>query len=518
MTPKQAFFCGILYWLAEANVPYVTIWTLQRPLVCGWIAGTLLGAPLEGAVCGALISLLYIGHRSQGSSMPGDIALAGICAAAACCCGLSSGASVFFALPAGLFGILIWKLRLHVNIYFAEQVRAGIHKGQTWAILRPGILFPVLFSAALCIPVGAFSAFFSFSAASWLMEKQFLSASLLPLPAAAGIILCGAGMISSLSPLRHKGPFLAFLAGFLIMPLMRIPLAVLLIPALVLSFLAACLENRKTAAARGSAPEEDFPDPDLDPDFMEETDSWSADADHTENASYYDAISDPDCISEKKSAEHLRSPELPYSLSSLAACNLLWILFVQAAYNTRLMMGQAAAAAFLPLLKELYPDDPKARQDVLSRQCVYLNTQPELGSCLIGCLAALEGRRAGLETDGRIKTVRSSIMGIFGALGDELFQCAWIPILLLPACDLVLRDSSPGPIVLLYTALAVLSGALLSSLSFYAGITGGEMKVLDLLEGSLFHRIRHALELLLPFLKGAALGTLMLRCLIPFFL
>lgn len=497
MTLKQAFLCGILYWLAEANVPYVTIWTLQKPLVCGWIVGTLLGAPLEGAFCGALISLLYIGHSSQGGSMPADIALAGICAAAACCSGISPGASVFFALPAGLFGILIWKLRLHVNIRFMDQVRAGIRKGHTWEILHPAVLLPLLFSTSLCIPVGAIFSFFSFSASARLMEKQLLPDPLLSLPAAAGLILCCAAIISTLFPVRHKGPILSFLAGLFLMSLTRLPLAVLIMPALILSFLAAHLAERKAGAAlKAEAPEDDqdFPDPDFDPDFME----------------------DPGSHSVKKSAGFLRSQDLPYSFSSLACCNLLWILFVQAAYNTRLMMGQAAAVSFLPLLKDLYPDDPRGRQEVLERQCAYLNTQPELGSCLIGCLAALEGRREGEKAEGRIKAVRSSFMGIFGALGDELFQCAWIPILLLPACDQVLRGSRPGPVILLYTALAVLSGALLSALSFRAGITGGEMKVLDLLEGSLFHRLRHALELLLPFLKGAALGTLALRCLVPF--
>ena len=34
-----AVLLGIVYWLGEANLPFVGLWTLQRPLVCGLITG-----------------------------------------------------------------------------------------------------------------------------------------------------------------------------------------------------------------------------------------------------------------------------------------------------------------------------------------------------------------------------------------------------------------------------------------------------------------------------------------------
>lgn len=33
MSLGVAILCGIIYWLAEANLPFVGLWTLQRPLV-----------------------------------------------------------------------------------------------------------------------------------------------------------------------------------------------------------------------------------------------------------------------------------------------------------------------------------------------------------------------------------------------------------------------------------------------------------------------------------------------------
>ena len=530
----QALLCGILYWLAEANVPYVTIWTLQKPLICGWLTGCILGAPAEGAFCGALISLLYIGHKSQGSSMPADIALAGICAAAACCAGASAGVSVFYALPAGLFGILIWRLRLFVNARFMLDTEKSIETGQTWGIMIPAVLVPVLFSAAVCIPVGATFSFISYAIAYHFAGSVIAAGSVLQILAPAGLIICTAGLVIPLFPVRDKRAAAAFVIGTIIAAVLRVPLLLFLVPAILVSYTyVRAMEKRPAAVSPGRSSDPDFGqaapadfvdpdfdpglDPDFDPDFDSDLDpDFDPDFDPDLDPDFDpDFDPDPDPVessSIKKSAAALRSNNNPIPVHSLAACNLLWILFVQAAYNTKLMMGQAAAVAFVPIAKSLCPNDPQRQKQLLQRQCVYLNTQPELGSCLIGRLASMETLEA---DDERVRTVRSSFMGIFGALGDELFQCGWIPLLLLLACDLVLRGRNALACVLLYVCAAVVSAALLSAISFRGGFFHDEMEILDLLESSLFHRIRHALDLLLPFLRGAALGTLLIRILLP---
>lgn len=61
MTILQAVLCGIVYWLAVGNLPFVGLWSLQRPLVCGAITGLILGHPVQGAVIGATINLVYLG-------------------------------------------------------------------------------------------------------------------------------------------------------------------------------------------------------------------------------------------------------------------------------------------------------------------------------------------------------------------------------------------------------------------------------------------------------------------------
>ena len=91
MSVFQAFLCGVVYFLAIGNLPFVGLWSLQRPLVCGLITGIILGDPLTGAMTGASINLVYLGFISAGGSMPADMALAGILGTAfainLCSCG-----------------------------------------------------------------------------------------------------------------------------------------------------------------------------------------------------------------------------------------------------------------------------------------------------------------------------------------------------------------------------------------------------------------------------------------------
>lgn len=73
MTIMQAFLCGLVYYLAIGNMPFVGLWTLQRPLVCGLVTGIILSKPLVGAMTGASINLVYLGFISAGGSMPDGI-------------------------------------------------------------------------------------------------------------------------------------------------------------------------------------------------------------------------------------------------------------------------------------------------------------------------------------------------------------------------------------------------------------------------------------------------------------
>lgn len=43
MSIVQAILLGVLYWIGEANLPFVGLWTVQRPLVCDGLRASSLG-------------------------------------------------------------------------------------------------------------------------------------------------------------------------------------------------------------------------------------------------------------------------------------------------------------------------------------------------------------------------------------------------------------------------------------------------------------------------------------------
>ncbi len=164
MSIIQAILCGFLYWIAEANLPFVSLWVLQRPLVCGFITGIILGDPIMGALVGASINLVYLGFISAGGSMPADMALAGILGTAYAIVGnLDAKTALAIAVPLGLLGTIIWYLRMTFNSVFVHMMDKQIERGEFRKIPWTVCVLPELFAAVLCVIPVALGAYFGAS-------------------------------------------------------------------------------------------------------------------------------------------------------------------------------------------------------------------------------------------------------------------------------------------------------------------------------------------------------------------
>lgn len=117
----QAFLCGVTYFFAIGNLPFVGLWSLQRPLVCGLIVGIILGDPLQGAMIGATINLVYLGFMSAGGSMPADMALSGVLGTAFAITGnLDATTALALAVPIGILGTIVWYGRMTLDSIFVH--------------------------------------------------------------------------------------------------------------------------------------------------------------------------------------------------------------------------------------------------------------------------------------------------------------------------------------------------------------------------------------------------------------
>lgn len=152
MSVLQAIICGIIYWLAEANLPFVGLWTLQRPLVCGFLTGCVLGDPITGAVVGATINLVYLGFISAGGSMPADMALAGVLGVAyAITGGLDATTALAIAVPLGLLGTIVWYLRMTIDSVFVHMGDKWVAQGKFKHLYLSNVILPQIFSAVICV-------------------------------------------------------------------------------------------------------------------------------------------------------------------------------------------------------------------------------------------------------------------------------------------------------------------------------------------------------------------------------
>ena len=164
MTIIQAILCGIVYWVAEADIPFVSLWVLQRPLVCGLITGVILGDPVMGAVIGASINLVYLGFISAGGSMPADMAMAGVLGTAyAITGGLDAQTALTIAVPLGLLGTIVWYLRMTLDSIFVHMMDKQIQRGEFEKIPWTVCVLPELMAGVFCVIPVTLAAYFGAS-------------------------------------------------------------------------------------------------------------------------------------------------------------------------------------------------------------------------------------------------------------------------------------------------------------------------------------------------------------------
>ena len=234
MTITQAILCRVIYWLAVGNLPFVGLWSLQRPLVCGTLTGLVLGHPVEGAVIGATINLVYLGFMSAGGSMPADMGLAGVLGTAyAIAGGLDTDTALALAVPIGILGTIVWAGRMTFDSVFVHMADRYIENEQYNKIWLANVLFPqILCFCATAIPC-AFAYFFGSAYVQGILSM--LSCKVLTIFQIIGGLMPALGIAITLQYI-FKGESRVFLfAGFLLAVYSGLPLLTLGIIALLVA-------------------------------------------------------------------------------------------------------------------------------------------------------------------------------------------------------------------------------------------------------------------------------------------
>ncbi|MBU5429249.1 PTS system mannose/fructose/sorbose family transporter subunit IID [Kineothrix sp. MSJ-39] len=162
--------------------------------------------------------------------------------------------------------------------------------------------------------------------------------------------------------------------------------------------------------------------------------------------------------------------------------------------------------AMLPLIEELYDDEDK-KAEAVNTYTAFFNTEPQLGSVVVGITAGLEEARANGE-DGvdeeTINGLRAGLMGPVAGIGDSLVVGTVIPILLGIALGMSTGGSPIGAIfyIIAWNLFAYFG---MKFLYFKGYQLGG--KAVEFLVGPQGEAIRESVSVLGGIVIGAVAAT-----------
>lgn len=161
--------------------------------------------------------------------------------------------------------------------------------------------------------------------------------------------------------------------------------------------------------------------------------------------------------------------------------------------------------SMLPIVRELY-DTPEEQKEALSTYSAFFNTEPQLGTVIVGVTAGLEEAKANGEPidSEMINGIRAGLMGPVAGIGDSLVVGTLIPILLGIALGLSGGGSPLGAIfyIVVWNLVVTLGMRFL----YYKGYELGG-KAVEIIVGEKANAIREAVVMLGTIVIGAVAAS-----------
>ncbi|AEG39805.1 PTS system mannose/fructose/sorbose family transporter subunit IID [Lactobacillus kefiranofaciens] len=183
----------------------------------------------------------------------------------------------------------------------------------------------------------------------------------------------------------------------------------------------------------------------------------------------------------------------------------LWFWGALTCFSQEHMQTFGYLASMLPIIKELYPDKDEQQKNIHA-YTAFFNTNPMLGSVIIGTTASMEEARAnGKGIDGEtINDMRAGLMGPIAGIGDSLIDGTLIPILLGLALGMSQNGSPVGAIfyIVVWDLIAYFGQRFL----YFRGYKLGD-KAVSILIGKQGKAIRHAISIIGGMVVGGVLAS-----------
>jgi len=161
--------------------------------------------------------------------------------------------------------------------------------------------------------------------------------------------------------------------------------------------------------------------------------------------------------------------------------------------------------SMLPIVEDLY-DNKEDQQRSMNTYTAFFNTEPQIGSLVVGITAGLEEARANGENvdDETINSLRAGLMGPLAGIGDSLIVGTLIPVLLGIALGLSNGGSPVGAIfyIVVWNLLAYFG----MKFAYYKGYELGG-KAVEFLVGPTGVALRKAIGTVGGMVIGAVAAT-----------
>ena len=179
-----------------------------------------------------------------------------------------------------------------------------------------------------------------------------------------------------------------------------------------------------------------------------------------------------------------------------------WNVLCEMSNSFARLQSLAFCAAFIPVLKKLYGNDPEEYSAALTRHLMFFNTQGVWGSVVHGIVLAMEEQRAlgapiPIEA---ITGIKAGLMGPFAGIGDTIDWSTIKPLVAMLCLPLAESGSFLAPIL-----FGLIVSGIMTAETFFFVSTGYKMgteAALSILQGGMIQKFITCASVLGMFMMG----------------
>ncbi|MBY2229245.1 PTS sugar transporter subunit IIC [Clostridioides difficile] len=244
----QAVLIAIFYYLSWSLwLTYVGFFTWNRPLLAGFVTGIILGDPVQGAIIGAGINMIYLGFISAGGAQMGDPAFAGyVGTALAIASKLDVSTAMAIAVPLGTVATVLWIGKMTVNSFFAHWADREVQKGNVDRVAFINIVPPQILLFAMSFIPALLVVYFGPNAIDGMLEV--MNENVLHVFNVIGAMLPALGIAMNLKLIGNKFTMPFFILGILMAVYFKVDIIVISVIGVILALTITSIKYGKGSA------------------------------------------------------------------------------------------------------------------------------------------------------------------------------------------------------------------------------------------------------------------------------